>query len=157
MGIEVVLRLRTVEAHLRMRHGRMRDLGVDELRVLDTHAADILDSIQAQWPVDTSTSRDSFLYTLRADVSEIAIVIENDTDYAEYVHRAGTPADPPLYETLIPAVWATEAPALVSDLKAAIDATEAVIASEQAKGKAGLSTRRILAGARPTAPKRRAA
>jgi hypothetical protein len=146
MGIEVTLRLGSMEAYLRSVHKGPRELAVSEIRVLNRYAADILTDIEDAWPVDTSTSRDAFQWTLADD--GIAIVIENDTDYAEYVHRKGTPPDPPLFETLIPEVWESYKPALISDLRAAIDATERTIAIE-AQYPDGLRASQIIAGKVP--------
>ena len=146
MGIEVPIRLKSVEAYVRQKHGSLRELGVDELRIVDTYAERIVDAIQSQWPVDTSTSRDAFTYTLLPG-RDIGFTIENDVDYAEYVHEG-------LWERLIPEVWDGYRGAMVADLRDAVDETESVIASEKAAG--GLTQRQILAGRRP-ARKRRAA
>ena len=149
MGIEVELRVTSVSAHLKRAHGSVRSLAVSELRILETYAEAIVEDIQAAWPVDTSTSRDAFTFTT-ADRENIAIVVENDADYAEYVHRKGTAPEPALWETLIPAVWDRYKVDLARELRAAVDATEALIVSERAKGKGGLTVSQVLAGKRPS-------
>lgn len=156
MGIEVELRLTSAEAHLKRTHKAVRSLSVDELSILERFGEAIVEDIQGAWPVDTSTSRDAFTFTT-TDRERIAIVIENDADYAEYVHRKGTAPEPPLWETLIPSVWDRYKADLARDLRAAIDATEALIEAERAKGKKGLTVTQILAGKRPTRTPRRAA
>lgn len=155
MGIEVTLRLKSVEAYLKREHGSVRSLAVDEISILERYGEAIVEDIQAAWPVDTSTSRDAFTFT-STDYDAIAIVVENTADYAEFVHLKGTDPEPPLYETLIPTVWDAYKVDLAAELKAAIDRTEATILAERAKGKKGRTVSQILAGRRPARPPRAA-
>lgn len=122
------VRLREVEAYLRRVHGGPRELGVDELDVLDRHAEAVVLAIEDQWPVDTSTSRDAFTYTVQGHAGEVGYTIENDVDYAQYVHRAGESPDSPLWRTLIPDEVRADAPGLNADMRRAIDQTERALA-----------------------------
>jgi hypothetical protein len=144
VGIEITLRLTSVEQYLRAKHRGARTLSATEKKILGTYADDIVRDIEDAWPVDTSTSRDAFYYTLDGGPPEITITIVNEVDYAEYVHYAGTDPEPPLYETLIPAVWGSYRVALAEELKRAIDVTEEMIRTS------GLSKNQILSGVRPT-------
>ena len=139
-GIEVPVELSSVSAYLLNRHGSRRELSVRELDVLDAFATDIVNDIADRWPVDTSTSRDAFTFTI--DGEGIGFTIENDADYAEWIHRAGEPADPPLWETLIPEVFESYRGDLVAAMKAAIDETEAELAAAKPKDRRKVLTRR---------------
>lgn len=133
-GFVVPVRLASVEAHLLRAHGSARSLTHDEILVLEGHVEAMVGDIQAVWPVDTSTSRDAFeWYVLPVGVQ---FEIANDVDYAEWIHRSGTPADPPLWQTLIPAVFGQHKPAMVADMIAAIDRTEAGKALVEARARA---------------------
>ena len=114
---------------------------MDELRILDTYAEAIVEDIQSGWPVDTSTSRDAFAF-VTTDYKAITVVIENDADYVQYIHRAGEPKEPPLYETLIPEIVNTHGPDMVAAMKAAVDRTEREL--KQATTKA--AKKRVFAG-----------
>lgn len=153
MGIRVPIRLTSTEAYLARRHGSTRTLSVTELDILDRHADELVQQIENAWPVDTSTSRDAFTYLVQGRRDRIGIVIENDVDYVQFVHEAGAPPDPPLWRTLIPQLWAARRAAVLADMERAIDATERLIDDEARKGRAGLTERQILAGARPSRPR----
>ncbi len=145
MGIEYPIRLRTIEAYIRLRHGSDRDMSADEIQVLQEWAGVIVDDIANQWPVDTSTSRDAFSYTIELD--GVGFVILNDADYAQYVHRAGTPAEPALFETLIPEVVDANIEAMFAAMRRAVDTTEAQIAMVRPGKKRQRGILDILSGA----------
>jgi hypothetical protein len=133
-GFVVPVRLASVEAHLLRAHGSPRSLTIDEIVVFEEHVGAMVEDIQAAWPVDTSTSRDAFEWYLLP--TGVQFEIANDTDYAEWIHRAKTPAEPPLWETLIPEVFNRHKPKMIADLMAAIDATEAGKALVAARARA---------------------
>ena len=68
----------------------------------------------------------------------MGFVLDNDVDYAEYVHYAGAPASPALWETLLPATVATYAPGLLAALRTEAAATQRRIADNQRQGGRGL-------------------
>lgn len=145
MGIEYPIRLRTIEAYIRQRHGSDRDMSADEIQVLQEWAGIITDEVSNDWPVDTSTSRDSFSSIVEND--GVVFVILNDADYAQYIHRAGTPAEPALFETLIPEVVARHRDAMLAAMRGAVDATEAAIAKVPSGKKRARGILDILSGA----------
>jgi hypothetical protein len=121
------VRLRSIEDYIRLAHGSARSLSAAEILVIDQHAIGMIDDIQDAWPVDTSTSRDAWDYDVEESPGSIVLMISNPLFYAQYVHYAGSPADPPLWETLIPAVVQRAAPALLADLRVAIAETERLV------------------------------
>lgn len=140
MGLEYPVRLRSIEAYIVAKHGSAREMSIGEIETLDEWADTIVNTIEEEWPVDTSTSRDAFAYTL--DDDGVGFTIENDTDYVQYIHRAGTPAEPPLYETLIPEVIGRHGGPMLAAMRAAVDATEA----EFAKATTKAARKRVFAG-----------
>lgn len=128
MGFEYPVRFRSVEQVVSRLHGRDRSLSVAEIRILADGADEILAEIVDAWPVDTSTSRDAMQVDIETGPGFYGLTISNDADYAEYIHLRGTPAEPPLWETLIPAVVAQKAPQIVARLVAEIPRTEARLA-----------------------------
>lgn len=128
MGFEYPVRLRSVEQVVRRLHGSDRSLSVAEIRILADGADEILGEIVDSWPVDTSTSRDAMQVDIETAPGFYGLTISNDADYAEYIHEKGTPADPPLWETLIPSVVARLAPQIVARLTVEIPRTEARLA-----------------------------
>lgn len=134
-GFDVVASYRSVEDYLVRVHGSQRDLAIDELDVLAAYAARIVGEIEAAWPVDTSTSRDAFFYTLLT-FPDIGFTVSNDADYAEWVHYKGDPT--PLVESLVDATIDRYSPMLIAELRAAIDETEQRAAENAAKGGRGL-------------------
>jgi hypothetical protein len=131
MGIPEVLDF------IRQEHGEYRDFALDELSILNAYADIIRQDIMSAWPVDTSTSRDNFVTTLENGPAFTGIILENDLDYVQFVHYAGTPAEPPLYQTLIPSVWYAYKPELEAALFEAIRRTEKVIRENEAHGGRG--------------------
>lgn len=128
MGFEYPVRFRSIEQVVRRLHGSDRSLSVAEIRILADGADEILAEIVDAWPVDTSTSRDAFEVDLSTRPGDYGFTISNDADYGEYIHLKGTPADPPLWETLIPSVVARMAPGIVARLIAEVPRTEARLA-----------------------------
>lgn len=121
------VRLQSIETYIVSRHGSFRHLELSELQVLDRWAGDIVAEIEDAWPVDTSTSRDAFMYTIMSG-GEVGFTIQNDVDYVEYITFAGdaTVRDggSPLIDTLIPNIVHASAPQLLQDLRTAVDAAE---------------------------------
>lgn len=138
MGIRVPIRLTSTEAYLARRHGSTRTLSVTELDILDRHADELVQQIENAWPVDTSTSRDAWTYTVIGRADWMGFILDNDVDYAEFVHYAGAPASPALWETLLPATVATYAPGLLAALRTEAAATQRRIADNQRQGGRGL-------------------
>ena len=88
MSIDLDNRLRSVERHLRRKHGESRVLSAGEFMVLLSGAQDVLIQLRNRWPVVTGRSRAGW------DVAPIQTPflgyrVTNDVDYAQYVHRAG--------------------------------------------------------------------
>jgi hypothetical protein len=96
--LDTVLRFPDVEAKVLARTGTLRGHPAVE-DALAAFADLVLDYLQARWPVRTGLSRASFVVIPAA--SGIGIRILNGTDYAQYVHRAGTPPAPVLAEILL--------------------------------------------------------
>jgi hypothetical protein len=138
MGFEYPVRLDSIDVYRSTRHGSFRFLELEELQVLDRYAAEILNEIEDAWPVDTSTSRDSFSYTLLGD-GTTGFTIQNDCDYAEYITEADTTTvrdgGTPLFDTLIPKIVSKGNPTVVAMLDAmrtVTDSVEARLASTPA-------------------------
>lgn len=137
-GISYPVQLASIQAYVRARHGSARQLTRSERDIIDDYASRIVTDIEAAWPVDTSTSRDAWTYEVRGQAAWAGFIIENDVEYVEWVHYAGQPAEPPLWETLLPATVDAYIPALLADLRAEVDATERAITANKAKGGRGL-------------------
>lgn len=140
-GVEQEIRLASIERYIVAAHGSARELSVDEIDVLDSYAGEVVREIADRWPVDTSTSRDMWTYYVDGDT--IGFTVSNDVDYVEYVHYAGESAEPPLWETLIPEVWAEVGPRAVSAMQQAVDETERQIIEAR---RVGVSERAVLTG-----------
>lgn len=128
MGFILPIRLATVEAHMMQAHGEMRDLTLAEIDTLSQYVRQIVQAVVDVWPVDTGYSSSSFTWTIGSTIGEIGFQIRNDVHYAEYVHLRGTPAQPPLWLVLIPAVVRAFAPRINTAMRVAIDRTEAALA-----------------------------
>tara|TARA_R100000152_G_C6775241_1_gene203521 strand:+ start:1925 stop:2410 length:486 start_codon:yes stop_codon:yes gene_type:complete len=131
MSVEVNIRLRSVEQHIRRRHGKDRKPTPNETQVIGSMADDIINYIKRRWPVDTGTSRDRWLYRLSFNVGELFIRIENPMYYTEYVHyKGGTPEDP-LWLRLVPEAFQVYKDALNEAAAREIDKTERALIARQ--------------------------
>ena len=119
-------------------HGSFRQLTLSEREVLRRWADHIVDLIQANWPVDTGYSRDGYFAVIRASGRPFQIIIMDDVGYVQWVRRKGELAAglDPLWKRLIPQVIRQVSPALLADMKAAIDKTEAELQRQQAQTQA---------------------
>ena len=124
MSVEVTIRLRSIEQHIRRRHGKDRLPTPREGFVIRQYAGQVINYIKRRWPVDTGTSRDRWTYEIFADVGELSITIENPMYYAEYVHYAGGTPEDELWKTLIQEAFAVYKDALNQDVAREIDKTE---------------------------------
>lgn len=116
-GVEIPLRLESVRRRLIALHGGPRQLLPAEMQALQRLAEALRAWIRSQWPVDTATSRDAWEVAYKGSSAEISITLYNDVDYVEWVHLAGTPEIPPLWEDL-----QAELPAIAGDLLPALTA-----------------------------------
>lgn len=132
MGFVYPIRLTSIEGYIRTVHGSDRPLTAAEIAVLSDYADRVLVDIEDDWPVDTATSVDSFSTTLHTQRGYIGFDIENDADYAQYIHRKGGHPENPLYLTLIPSVLLSWRDDLLQDLQRAIDRTQAEIRNRNA-------------------------
>lgn len=99
-GVEIPLQLDSIRRRLIALHGGPRQLLPAEMRALQRVAEGLRAWIKSEWPVDTGTSRDAWEIDYVGSSSEISILLYNDVDYVEWVHRAGEPEIPPLWEIL---------------------------------------------------------
>lgn len=99
-GVEIPLQLTSIRQRLIALHGGPRQLLPAEMQALQRVAEGIRAWIKSEWPVDTATSRDAWEIDYVGSSSEISITIYNDVNYVEWVHRAGEPEIPPLWEIL---------------------------------------------------------
>lgn len=99
-GVEIPLQLNSIRQRLIALHGGPRQLLPAEMQALQRVAEGLRAWIKSEWPVDTATSRDAWEIDYVGSSSEISITIYNDVDYVEWVHRAGEPEIPPLWEIL---------------------------------------------------------
>lgn len=133
MGLEIPVRLQSIEQYIIQKHNGFRYLELNEIQTLDQWAGDIVQTIEDEWPVDTSTSRDAFSYTLM-EGGEVGFTILNDVDYVEYIHRKGTPSiaegGTPLYAELIPQVIQQYKEGMLQALRDAVDVSEAAFQSQ---------------------------
>ena len=133
MGLEIPVRLQSIEQYIIQKHNGFRYLELNEIQTLDQWAGDIVQTIEDEWPVDTSTSRDAFSYTLM-EGGEVGFTILNDVDYVEYIHRKGTPSiaegGTPLYAELIPQVIQQYKEGMLQALRDAVDVSEAAFQAQ---------------------------
>jgi hypothetical protein len=125
MSLVVPVRLESIERYIVQKHGSARQLDTAELRILQQYGERIVELIQANWPVDTGYSRASWVVVTKVKPGQVAFEVQNDAPYVQYVHLMGTPAQPPLWQTLVPRVVQAVAPGLLVALRAQIDKTEA--------------------------------
>lgn len=127
MGLRYPVRLQSIENYVAQVHGSARQLTYDEALLLDEYASQIVGAIQEAWPVDTGLSQASWEWEIGTEAGDYYILILNEVPYVQYIHRAGAPASPALWEVLIPAVISAFGGRLVRDLRAEIDRTEAAL------------------------------
>lgn len=99
-GVEIPLQLNSVRQRLIALHGGPRQLLPAEMQALQRVAEALRAWIRSQWPVDTATSRDAWEVSYKGSSAEISILLYNGVDYVEWVHNAGEPEIPPLWEIL---------------------------------------------------------
>jgi hypothetical protein len=128
MGLTYPVRLRSIDQYIIARNGRARDLSLTEIDVLDYFAGEIVGAIEDEWPVDTSTSRDAFAFTLDVQIGAVGFVIENDIDYVQYIHRSGETAV--LWAYLIPEIIQAYAPQMLAAMRRAVDVTQAALVAQ---------------------------
>ena len=132
MSVEVNIRLRSIEQHIRRRHGKDRKPTPNERFIIRSHVEDILNYIKRRWPVDTGTSRDRWMYRLSFNVGELFVRLENPMFYAEYVHNAGGSPEDPLWEPLVKEAFQAFKDAMNEAVAREVDKTErALIAKQQ--------------------------
>lgn len=150
MAIAVTIRLRSIEDYVLQQHGRPRGLDISEIRVVQRHLREIVVTLAMAWPVDTGFSRDQWTGSTSLSAAPYTISVENEAFYSQWVHRAGGTPEAPLWEQLVPQVVGDQMPALMRELRATIDQTEARIRSDQGPITRGLirSVQRAQAGAR---------
>ena len=124
MSVEVNIRLRSIEQHIRRRHGQDRKPTPNETAVIRSHVEDVLNYIKRRWPVDTGTSRDRWMYRLSFNVGELIVRIENPMYYSEYVHNAGGTPEDPLWLRLVPEAFQAYKDAMNETVAREIDRTE---------------------------------
>lgn len=122
MSIDLDIQLRSVERHLRRKHGEKRALTAGEFIVLLAGAQDVLVQLRQGWPVVTGRSRAGW------DVQAvqqpfIGYRVTNGVDYSQWVHRAGEGPDP-LWEQQMIAIRDQVLPPVVERLNRTITETE---------------------------------
>jgi len=127
MGFTVPINLTSIDAYINEKHHGYRHLELSELQVLDAYVSDILNQIEDAWPVDTSTSRDAFSYSISDDGSA-GFTIHNDCDYAEYIVEPGSHnvenGGTPIVDIIIPQYVSRSNPTVVDMLQALRDAVD---------------------------------
>ena len=100
MSIDLDIQLRSVERHLRRKHGEMRVLSAGEFIVLLAGAQDLLVQLRQGWPVVTGRSRAG--WDVQAiQTPFIGYRVTNGVDYSQYVHRSGEGPDPLWQEQML--------------------------------------------------------
>lgn len=93
-AVRVNIRLRTIDRHIKDKHGTYRSLAPLEMNVLNRYAERMIRKIRSGWPIDTGTSWGKWQWEIYPFPGETALVIENPMDYTTYVHPAGTAPNP---------------------------------------------------------------
>jgi hypothetical protein len=131
MSVAVNIRLRSIEQHIRRRHGQDRKPTPNERFIIRSHVEDILNYVKRRWPVDTGTSRDRWMYRLSFDVGELFVRLENPMFYAEYVHNAGGSPEDPLWSRLVPEAFQAFKDAMNQAVAREVDKTERALIAKQ--------------------------
>ena len=71
MAVAVDIRLKSIEEHIRRRHGKDRKPTPSESFVIRGFAGDVVSYIKRRWPVDTGTSRDRWTYELLFNAGDL--------------------------------------------------------------------------------------
>ena len=95
---ELPIQLNVVRQRRIALHGGPPQLLPAEMQALQRVAEALRAWIRSQWPVDTATSRDAWEVAYKGSSAEISIMLYNDVGYVEWVHRAGEPEIPPLWD-----------------------------------------------------------
>ena len=135
-GVYMPYHLQSVERLVVAAHGSPRELTLAERNILYAYAQAAMTEIEEGWPVDTSTSRDGWSFTVSGRAGYVTWEFENLVDYVEWVHVAGD--DEPLVEGYVPEVVDAWLDRMRPVLGAEILATEAAIAASKATGGRGL-------------------
>ena len=134
MAVSVEIRLKTIEEYIKRRHGKTRNTTPREEQVIDVYANRVVQYVKDNWPVDTGTSRDRWLFEYKATAGRLSLLIENPMYYSEYVHRSGGSPENPLWVRLVPEAWSIVKESMLSDLKRQINATERALERRQSEG-----------------------
>tara|TARA_Y100000593_G_scaffold2827_1_gene5686 strand:+ start:7888 stop:8418 length:531 start_codon:yes stop_codon:yes gene_type:complete len=103
--IDLYIDLRTARNKIReTSKGKPRNLTPEELDILLTGQARILNLLTQTWPVRTGDSKNAWRVKLKTKPT-LGYQVSNAMDYASYVFRAGEKAGGPLYNILIAQVF----------------------------------------------------
>jgi hypothetical protein len=128
--IEVPIKLKSIEAYIIKKHGRLRQLTDKEVAVVELEADRILRYIKRNWPVDTGRSRSTWTYTINRTPGALSINIANRTYYSSWVTEKGDPTvreageKAALFYRLVPEAFRERKTAILNRTKRAIDKTE---------------------------------
>tara|TARA_R110002073_G_scaffold110569_6_gene246871 strand:- start:8931 stop:9434 length:504 start_codon:yes stop_codon:yes gene_type:complete len=93
-AVRVNIRLRTVDAYIKEKHGRYRSINPAEQNVVNRYAERMIRKIRNNWPIDTGTSWGKWQWMVNPTPGQTMLIIENPMDYTTYVHPAGTSPNP---------------------------------------------------------------
>tara|TARA_R100000664_G_scaffold34140_2_gene54325 strand:+ start:156 stop:647 length:492 start_codon:yes stop_codon:yes gene_type:complete len=144
MSVEINIRLRSIEQHIRRRHGSDRKPTPNETQIIGAYADTIINYIKRRWPVDTGTSRDRWMYRLLFNVGELVVRLENPMYYSEYVHYAGGTPEDPLWRSLVPEAFQVYKDRLNQDVAQEIDRTERALVARRRQQQTPLTTEQNL-------------
>ena len=134
MAVSGDIRLRSIEEYIQRRHGKTRNTTPREEDVINRHADRVVQYVKDNWPVDTGTSRDRWLFEYKATAGRLSLFIENPMFYSEYVHRTGGSPDNPLWLRLVPEAWGMFKEDMLTDVRRQINATERELERKQRAG-----------------------
>jgi len=128
MGLEVPVRLESIEQYINTQHKSFRFLELSEIQALDDLASYVVAEIEDAWPVDTSTSRDAFRFELMTG-GQVGFTIFNDVDYVEYIVEPGSKSvengGTPIIDIIIPRVIRDNKEMILGAMRTAVDLAEA--------------------------------
>ena len=128
MGLEVPVRLESIEQYIIQKHNGFRYMELSEIQALDDLAGYIVQDIEDAWSVDTSTSRDAFRFELMTG-GMVGFTILNDVDYVEYIVEPGSASvangGTPIIDIIIPQVIGENRELLLGAMRNAVDLAEA--------------------------------